>query len=275
MKKLTAIIMCIAMILTAIPLYAFAETEVPTEYTEGFYTYKVEEGNAVIVAADASVEGDIIVPDTLGGYKVVWIHKHSFKDNTGITTVTIGKNLTWIQNEAFEGCVNLSRFIVNEENALFSTDEYGVLYSKNKDALIYFPPANGIENYTIPDSVERISAKFHDCGSLKTLTIPESVEHIDTNFNECTALTDIYYGGIERKWGTLDGSKYGMSESITVHFREENLKDKMEQAKYEFGAFIGPVMFFGFYFVIGLPFAPIALFLAFLQDLGLITVRPY
>ncbi len=272
MKKLTAIAICLAIIITAVPITALAETE----YTEGLYTYTVnEDNNAVIVAADNSLEGNVVIPDYLGGYKVVWIHKHSFKNNDRVTSVSIGKNLTWIQYEAFEGCINLSRFIVNEENALFSTDEHGVLYSKNKDVLIYFPPANGIENYTIPDSVNRISAKFHDCGSLKTLTIPESVERIDTNFSQCIALTDIYYGGIERNWGTMDGSLFGLSETITVHFREENFKDKLEHAKYEFGAFMGPIMFFGFYFVIGLPFAPIALLLAFLQDLGWISISPY
>lgn len=272
MKKLTAIVICMAIVLTAVPFYAFAAEK----YTEGLYTYTVnEKNNAVIVAADSSVEGDVVIPDFLGGYKVVWIQKHSFKDNTAITGVTIGKNLSWIQYEAFEGCVNLAKFTVDEENTVLSTDEYGVLYSKNKDALIYFPPANGIENYTIPDSTERIGAKFHDCKSLKTLTIPESVEHIDTNFSQCTALTDIYYGGIERKWNTLYGSVFGLPDNVTVHFREENIKDKMEQAKYEFGAFMGPIMFFGTYFIIGLPYAPIAIILMILQDLGWISVSPY
>lgn len=272
LKKALAIILCVILTFTAIPVSAFA---VQTQ-TDGPYTYTINDEWATIVDVDSSVTGDIVIPEKLGFNTVTKIQKHAFKDHTGITSVTIGQYIDFINAEAFFGCVNLSRFIVDENNTYFSTDEHGVLYSKDKSILKYFPPANNIEHYTVHENTQSIHATFHNCSNLITLTIPESVEQINTDFKECTALTDIYYGGTERKWNSRMGEIItAIPETVNIHFREENLKDKIEYAYYDSGINIGPYLFFGFYFLIGLPFMPVALIAAFLQDIGLITVKPY
>lgn len=271
-KKITAIILCLILTFTAIPMAAFA---VQTK-TDGPYTYTINNQWATIVDVDPSVTGDVVIPEKLGFNTVTKIQKHAFKDHTDITSITIGQYIDFIQTDAFYGCVNLSRFIVDENNTYFSTDEYGVLYSKDKSRLRYFPPASTIEHYTVPENTKSILATFHNCSNLITLTIPENVEQIYTDFKECPAMTDIYYGGTERKWNThMDEIKTTIPENINLHFREENLKDKIEYAYYDSGINIGPYLFFGFYFLIGIPFMPVALIAAFLQDIGLITIKPY
>ena len=264
MRKLTAIIMCVALILMTIPVNVFAEDS--KGLTEGVYTYDIENGVAEIVGCDTSVSGELTVPETLGGYPVTSLEKFSFKDCTGISSVTINKNVIRIHTETFVGCDNIERFIVAEGNTYFSTDECGVLYYKT--ALKCFPAGSGIENYTVPDGITHIRANFDGCDSLKTLTIPESVEHISCNFSNCTNLTDIYYGGIENEWIYMDGVMSGMPDSINVHCREMTLKEKLEYASYSLGSFMGPVMFFGFYFVIGIPFYPFIIIQDFVAWVG-------
>lgn len=81
---------------------------------------------------------------------------------------------------------NLEKYIVDENNPVYSSDEHGVLFNKDKTQLIRYPRNNRAEIYSVPDGVTKIlSNAFDSSRYLKNLTLPESV----TSF-PCTGFED-------------------------------------------------------------------------------------
>ena len=107
--------------------------------TEGYYTYKVENGEATITDVDESISGDVILPETLGGYKVTAIGKFAFEDCESITSITIPDSVTFIDGWAFWFCKSLTNIIVDENNKNYSNDSNGVLFNKDKTELVRYP----------------------------------------------------------------------------------------------------------------------------------------
>lgn len=229
-KKLLSVILCAAMLLTTASV-AFAAEEYE-HFTEGLFTYRTKAGEAIIVKCDTSAVGDVVIPNlTQSGYPVCGIIENAFEDCTGITCLAIGENISFLNN-AFPGCSSLEKFIADENNKKFFTDEYGVLYGRFEISdsiyLAAYPSANKSEHYTVLDEVWLIKADFENCANLKTLTVPESVREVkDCSFNNCPKLTDIYYGGTQRKWASNDGV-WTLPEGVTLHCREESLFEKIE-----------------------------------------------
>lgn len=127
-----------------------------------------------------------------------------------LSNVSIPSSVTSIGAEAFRSCDNLSRFTVDETNSYYSSDDYGVLFNKNKTTLIQYPIGNSRSSYTVPDSVTTLEDwsftycikltsvnvgkntktigkyAFSDCKNLTTLTIPDNVTNIELYaFNGC------------------------------------------------------------------------------------------
>ena len=97
-----------------------------------------------------------------------------------LKTITIPKNLKkeGLEKGAFEGCSALEAYEVAEGNTDFSA-EGGVLFSKNKEILYFYPLAKPDETYTIPSTVKEIAVKaFQGATKLTSLVIPTSVEKI-------------------------------------------------------------------------------------------------
>ena len=87
------------------------------------------------------------------------------------TSYEIPASATSITSDAFAYCKNLTSIYVNPSNTRYSSDEYGVLFNKDKTELIQYPIGNTRTRYDIPDSVTILyNAAFYDCYSLKTLS---------------------------------------------------------------------------------------------------------
>ena len=169
-KKSVAVLLAVVMVLCAVPAAGFAGLDLSgvadwfsttamaesDSLTEGYYTYTVENGKATITECDKSISGDIVIPDTLGGYPVVEIGYEAFYDCTGLTGVTIPDSVTSIGDSAFHGC-------------------------------------GGLTSVTIPDSVTSVGTwAFRCCTGLTSVTIPDSVTSINGSaFSGCTGLTSI------------------------------------------------------------------------------------
>lgn len=123
---------------------------------------------------------------------------------------------------AFAGCDNLDTIMVDEDNPYLSVDENGVLYNKDKTALIY-APANCVgDAFVIPNTVKEVSLAFIDCEDF-SLTIPNSVE--DTAFIYYTSANEYIVSDTHPYLKSIDGVLY-------AYGTDENGNEVMALAKY-------------------------------------------
>ncbi len=109
---------------------------------------------------------------------------------TALIEITIPESVNNIESSAFMGCSALTEFIVDENNANYSS-ERGVLYNKQKTALLTAPCA--MTSITIPESVTSIgNYAFYGCSALTEITLPKRLTSIgEQAFSHCSALTSI------------------------------------------------------------------------------------
>lgn len=110
-----------------------------------YYTYEVTDGAAIITGVDKSISGNVVIPDTLGGYPVKAIGTLAFGSCNEITAVTVPGSVDSIGDDAFFCCEKL-------------------------------------ENVTISDGVTSIGLRaFVFCEALVNITIPDSVTYIGSS----------------------------------------------------------------------------------------------
>lgn len=120
----------------------------------------------------------------------------AFVNCKNIKNIEIGKDLSSIGYNAFYGCSGIEYITVDENNQHYSSDNYGVLYNKDKTAIILYPANSQNNEFVIPDSISSIgSSTFNNCSNLVSVTIPDSVTDIGSGaFWGCTALENLTLG---------------------------------------------------------------------------------
>ena len=111
---------------------------------------------------------------------VTKLERSAFYKPQELETITIPKELTKVGlvDGAFEECIKLKAYQVADGNPDFSA-ELGVLFSKDKTKLCYYPPAKEEEKYDIPSTVTEIGQKaFQGAALLKSMIIPAKVDSI-------------------------------------------------------------------------------------------------
>lgn len=178
-------------------------------YTEGSTEY------SVWVSGDNTLknETDIVIPCSYKGLPVTTISSYAFNLCLNLTNVilpdsitniedkafasckklknmTFGKNVASLGENIFESCYELESIEVDENNASFSSDEEGILYNKNKTAILKVPQAKTEVN--IPSSVTTIGAYAFGESRIWTITIPESITTLAPNsFADCVKLVQV------------------------------------------------------------------------------------
>ena len=137
------------------------------------------------------------------------IGDEAFFSCKNLTQIIIPDHVSSIGDDVFNCCDNLTDIIVDKNNQYYSSDEYGVLFNKDKTILIKCPEGNTETIYTIPDSVLTIEAwAFRYCSNLEQVIIPDSVTTIGENaFYLCDNLKDVKIGN-----GVTDISDWVFSE---------------------------------------------------------------
>ena len=104
-------------------------------------------------------------------------------------TYTISNRVLLIKEMAFSGCNNLTRILVEQDNENYSSDENGVLYNKDKTAIIQFPVGSA-STFAIPAEVTSVgTAAFWRCDSIKEIVLQEGISEINAlAFYQCTNL---------------------------------------------------------------------------------------
>ncbi len=153
----------------------------------------------------------VTIPDS-----VTTIDGMAFFGCNSLTSVIIPDSVIIIGYWAFNCCGSLTSITVDSNNQYYSSDEYGVLFNKDKTTLIQYPVGNTRINYTIPDSVTAIAdGAFCHCDSLEGVIIPDSVTIIGVQvFGWNFKLKIIHYLGTEEEW-----------EKISIGVDNEKLKD--------------------------------------------------
>ena len=112
--------------------------------------------------------------------KVTSIGYMAFGSCKSILEVNIPAAAADISDSAFYGCDGLRSFTVAADNPNYSSDKWGVLFSKDGSTLIQYPASRVWPYYNVPDGVRSISSyAFCNCQNLVNLYIPETVNELD------------------------------------------------------------------------------------------------
>ena len=201
-----------------------------TVISEEVLSYTVENGEAIITDCDASISGDVIIPQILGGYPVKSIGDSSFGGRTKLSSITIPDGVASIGKDAFKTCRNLESIVI--PSTITSIGSYAFSSCSNlkkvyitdvaKWCAIDFlnstsNPLNSgaelylnnklVEDLVIPDGVENIGKyAFINCGNLISVLIPPSVTSIGTSaFVSCSTLEKVYMTDVA-KWCNISFS---------------------------------------------------------------------
>lgn len=184
----------------------YAESGLSRTLSEGKYRAQLLSYNSEMWEADGSD----------------WVH--TYGDDCFFTVArpelasgTCGENLTW----AFE-------------NGVLTIDGEGSMMDYDADDAPWKNYRGDITSVVIKSGATTIgNSAFKGCNNIINVTVPETVTSIGTNaFTNCTSLTDVYYGGTEAQWGSVDIGSSGNDplRSATIHFTEPEPQPPVESS---------------------------------------------
>jgi hypothetical protein len=145
---------------------------------------EVSGGYSVAAKSSKETVGDITIPDTYNGKKVVAVATNGFKGCGGITGLKISNNVTEIGNSAFENCGGIIEITMGDGVTIIGINAF-----KGCGRLRAFTGAN------IGANVRNIrSSAFENCGSLERIWIRGNVASIDDKaFNGCNKINRVNF----------------------------------------------------------------------------------
>ncbi len=214
------------------------EDDLVTEITsEGFEYYVDEEGNAVVVGYSGNSEGQLVIPEEMGGVPVKTLKAGSI---SGLFAgVTIPKNVTTIEPGAFEGATALKSFRLASQSGSWSVFN-GCLYtSASPYTLIAVPQAYSVKTLTLPANTGTIATAalfgqqyvetvncgsvtaigeyaFASCPALNSVTCASVTEIGDGAFADCQALKKVSVGNSLKTIGELAFADCPMLTALTL-----------------------------------------------------------
>ena len=214
------------------------------------------------------LQGDIVIPE--GMEKIgVWTFRNcsgltsitipnsvtsigegAFSVCSGLTSITIPDSVTSIGDSAFQGCSSLTSITIPD--SVTSIGE-GTFYGCSSLTSITIPDSvtsigdivfyncSGLTSITIPDNVTSIGDRaFYNCSGLKSITIPDSVTSIGWNaFWDCSSLTSIVIPKSVTSIGVVAFGRCGALTSINFQGSMKQWKaiDKESSWNYGTGSF--------------------------------------
>ena len=150
------------------------------------------------------------------------------KDKTGLVlfpqgsnkiSYTIPANTEYIDSNGLSSCIGLQEINVENENINY-TSEDGLLYNKDKTALLSYPAGKKQNTYNVPETVTSISANFSKCQYLNYITIPKNVHSIGGFYPEecfyCTSLKEINVDSNNTKFCSEEGVLFNKDKTKLI-----------------------------------------------------------
>ena len=186
--------------------------------------------------------------------KLSKIDDYAFIYCYGFSEIVVPDSVIYIGKDAFFGCYYINSIIVNEYNTMYSSDQNGILFNKDKTILIHCPSFAPITHYAIPSSVTSIyefafqnqqylteiiipygiqvieCGVFFGCQKLEKITIPCTVATIkESAISGCYNLKYVYYMDSAENWDNIDiqegaphdNTKY-LLDKATVYYHKHN-----------------------------------------------------
>lgn len=132
-----------------------------------------------------------------------------FLGDAKLKTITFGASIGGVDLIIFNDLLSLTDIYVSDKNENYSSID-GVLVSKDKSELIYYPQNRPSENYTIPADIKLIKdAAFYGATYLTTINIPASVTEIEAgSFANALALSNFVLEEGNEHFAVIDGILY-------------------------------------------------------------------
>ncbi|MBQ6931161.1 MAG: leucine-rich repeat protein [Clostridia bacterium] len=168
------------------------------------------EGNAYLTK--------IVIPD---GVKAIW--GRTFYSCVSLQEINIPASVIYLYSSTFINCKKLERINVDSNNNTFSSDEYGVLYNKDKTQLIHCPNNANISEYIVSDFVTSVEAYAFDGNlNLEEITIGSGLSEIKSDtFNGCRNLSRVILG---ENIATINGGVFFSCNSLSEIKLPQSLK---------------------------------------------------
>ena len=154
---------------------------------------------------------------------VTSIEHDAFTDCSSLTSINIPSSVTSLgaYSTPFYGCSSLESITVDPNNSSYLSED-GILYNKNKTALIRFPQNKECALYTLPDTVTSAYYSFEDCVRLRAFTMSDSCPFIPS-FKGCTNLISVHLGKGAGNSGAIINFT-GCNNLTTITISSENTR---------------------------------------------------
>ena len=161
-KKILSIIISLTLMVSV-----FAMTDISAFAKSKEYEYYSADNKTVMIAQYLGDKTKITIPDKIGKKKVTVISGLGSK----VKEVTIGKNVTHIEDFAFMDAKSLKKITVNKNNKNYSSKD-GVLYNKKGTKLLAYPASKSGEKFVSTKKVTSIGNNaFTNSKNLKSVDI--------------------------------------------------------------------------------------------------------
>ena len=205
-KRIFSVILAAALILTLYSAlfaqHVSAEETLVTEPEENFTvkSYGGDDDPFCYITGYSGNSADLVIPDTIGGKKVVEISDDVFKENYTLTSVSLPSTLYVVGNDAFEGCYSLKTVTWRTPQ---NYDYYGISIGDHSFAFCYnlkTVNAKRDENEHSEGRIERLGrGSFDSCHYLESIDLMQRVSEIpDEAFRGCEQLKYITLYGVSK-----------------------------------------------------------------------------
>lgn len=238
-NKLIAILVILVMVISSVPVSAFAETAtdyIPYNCSGTTIYYSANTGE--IRKCDNDKIRSIVIPSEINGTTITGIGERAFENFYELETVVLPETITKLSYGAFSGCTKLSNcnipdsinyigpyaFFITRLNSIVLPEGIKFIGSSafagnpitsivlpesitSIDSSVFWGCAK-LRSVTILGDVRAIgSDAFSGCSSLVSIDLPSSLERVEQYaFKDCTALKTVNVSpGVEWRVGVFDG----------------------------------------------------------------------